>query len=77
MFCKGNIIDASKAGLLKIVEYYIKNGTNINDVDGNGKFVNVNVYLQIYVNVYLQIYVNVYLQISNFHWGGLILDIFI
>ena len=41
MFCKGNIIDASKAGLLKIVEYYINNGTNINDVDGKGKFVYV------------------------------------
>ena len=45
MFCKGNIIDASKAGLLKIVEYYINNGTNINDIDGNGKFVYVKVYL--------------------------------
>ena len=45
MFCKGNIIDASKAGLLKIVEYYINNRTNINDVHGNGKLVYVNVYL--------------------------------
>ena len=56
MFCKGNIIDASNAGLLKIVEYYINNETNINDVDEEGKFVNVNVMF-------------IYLQISKFSLG--------
>ena len=44
MFCKGNIIDASKAGLLKIVAYFINNGTNFNDVKKDGKFVYFNVY---------------------------------